>query len=102
MKQTAKYIARAVLFAALLVAILAALAPVFRPKYLTGGVPSTMEGDLDYLVWGDSEGWTAVAPMQLWRDHGFSGYTAAPSASVCRRITTIWRTSSPPGTRRSS
>lgn len=77
MKQTAKYIARAVLFAALLVAILAALAPVFRPKYLTGGVPSTMEGDLDYLVWGDSEGWTAVAPMQLWRDHGFSGYNCS-------------------------
>lgn len=83
MKKTAKRIVCAVLFAALLIGLMALLTPVFRPKHLTGDVPSTMQGDLDYLVWGDSEGWTAVAPMQLWRDHGFSGYNCS---SVGQRL----------------
>jgi hypothetical protein len=77
MKKTGRRIAKAVVFALLVALIMALLSPVFTPKHLTGGVPESMQGDLDYLVWGDSEGWTAISPMQLWRDQGFSGYNCS-------------------------
>ncbi len=77
MKQMWKHIAKTVAFALVFVFIVALLKPVFLPKTVTGGVPKALEGDLDYLVLGDSQAWASVSPMQLWRDHGFSGYNCA-------------------------
>lgn len=74
MKQVWKHIAKTVAFAFVLIFIVALLKPIFMPKNTTGGVPEALQGDLDYLVLGDSQAWSSVSPMQLWRDYGFSGY----------------------------
>lgn len=74
MKQMWKHIGKTVVFAFVLIFIVALLKPIFIPKTTTGGVPEALQGDLDYIVLGDSQAWSSVSPMQLWRDNGFSGY----------------------------
>ena len=46
------------------------------------GFLTERENSLDYLIIGDSETYSSMSPMQLWRDYGYTGY-------VCGTLTII-------------
>jgi len=71
---------RAAGFFLLLAAAVQLLSLVFTPKNQLGTVFDEPVNSLDYLVIGDSECYTSISPMELWRDDGFVGYNCGVSA----------------------
>lgn len=89
MKQFLKHSLRAVGFAAGLVVILFAMSFVMTPKDNTerAGVLSERaygflaepENSLDVLILGDSEGYRAFIPLQMWEEYGITSYVCNTS-----------------------
>jgi hypothetical protein len=71
---------RAIGFLALLTAVIQLLSPVFTPKNEPGSILDEPVNSLDYLVIGDSECYTSISPMELWKSCGFAGYDCGVSA----------------------
>jgi hypothetical protein len=79
-----KHVARSILFIALLLLQLFALSRGFAPKNkgkyegmqdpVANGILSEPAGTIDVLVLGDSESYTSVIPMKLWKEHGIASY----------------------------
>ncbi len=81
-----------VAFALIGVALVAALGPVFQPKNnsadagtinassnaFTGEKPNT----IDAVFIGDSETYTAISPMEMWKNHGLATYDCATSGQT--------------------
>ena len=65
---------KAFLFLAIAVGLMLALSPLLRPKQAEELEELEGLGQVDYLVMGDSEGWASLQPMEIWQDHGFTGY----------------------------
>lgn len=72
------------LFLAILMGLLAAGSRIVEPKNnekssgmrnaQATGFLTERENSLDYLIIGDSETYSSMSPMQLWRDYGYTGY----------------------------
>lgn len=74
MKPFVKNLMKGAAFLTGVVLILALLSPLFTPKASIGSIDDEPENTLDYIVIGDSEGFTSIAPMELWRSNGFAGF----------------------------
>lgn len=79
MKPNTKTI-RCIGFLVLLTAVVQLLSPVFTSKNELGSILDEPANSLDYLVIGDSECYTSISPMELWRNYGFAGYDCGVSA----------------------
>lgn len=85
-----KPIAALALTATLIVSALGILAPLFLPKNNEAsfgqldpeahGVLGEPRDTLDVLFLGDSEVYTSLSPIQMWREHGFASYDVSTSA----------------------
>lgn len=89
MKQFCKHTAQILCFVAGLLAIVIAIEPFLTPKDNTevAGVLSERaygfltepENSLDVLVFGDSEGYRAFIPLQIWEEYGITSYICCTS-----------------------
>ena len=78
------------LTATFIVSALGILAPLFLPKNNEAsfgqldpeahGVLGEPRDTLDVLFLGDSEVYTSLSPIQMWREHGFASYDVSTSA----------------------
>ena len=91
-----------------LAALLLAASWLFMPKnnhkafgftdeeMLAGGILGERENSINVLVVGDSEAYSAISPMQMWEEHGFTSYLCSTSAQPLYDSTVIcgrrWRT----------
>lgn len=70
-------------FLAILFVILSLLANVFTPKNTLGSIGDEPSHTLDYLAIGDSESFTSISPMELWKAYGYAGYNCGvPSQRI--------------------
>jgi hypothetical protein len=75
-----KQAVKAVAFIALLAVIIGVLSPVFTPANALGGISGEPDNSLDYLAIGDSECYTSVSPLDMWKDRGYAGYNCGVAA----------------------
>lgn len=71
---------RAVCFLIVLVLLISVLGTVFTPKNVLGTYADEPNYSLDYIAIGDSECYTGLYPMELWRNYGYAGYNCGLSA----------------------
>ena len=84
MQNTMKKFLGSLLFLAGLLGILALLSPIFLPKTNAKeagmrnasavGVFAEPKDTLDVLVFGDSETYSSISPMEIWESYGISSY----------------------------
>lgn len=88
-----------VAFAAIGVALVLALGPVFQPKgnsadagminassnAFTGEAPDT----IDAVFIGDSETYTSLSPMEMWKTHGLTTYNCSTSGQTLPYCSTL-------------
>lgn len=90
MKQFWKHALRVVVFVAGLIVILLAVSVVMTPKDNTEragilserayGFLAEPENSLDVLFLGDSEGYRAFVPLQMWEEYGFTSFVCNTSS----------------------
>ena len=90
MKQFWKHALRVVAFVAGLIVILLAVSVVMTPKNNTEragilserayGFLAEPENSLDVLFLGDSEGYRAFVPLQMWEEYGFTSFVCNTSS----------------------
>lgn len=81
---------KSVLFLGILAIMIVLLSLLFTPKNNTqeygmpeiraNGILSERKNSIDVLVIGDSESYTSVSPMEIWRDYGYSVYVMGSNA----------------------
>lgn len=91
MIKTKRAVALLVFFAGLL-GILLGLSALFQPKnnmsefgmeeVSANGILGERRDSVDLLVLGDSEAYSSVSPMELWRDRGYTGYVCGTSSQT--------------------
>ena len=89
MKRHIKTAARAALFLLLLSLLLATVSFIFSPKNdlkdfgmrdsAANAILGEKENTIDVLVLGDSEAYSSISPMDIWREYGITSYVCATS-----------------------
>lgn len=86
-------ILKAIAFLLILTIILVILSLLFSPKNNTkefgmydvnaNGVLGERDNTIDVLIVGDSEAYTSITPMEMWREYGFTSYVcSSPGQSL--------------------
>lgn len=88
----AKRIARCLVFLLGLTGLLVALSFVVEPKnnmsefgmeeVSANGILGEKDHSIDMLVLGDSESYSSIIPLQIWKDTGYTSYVAAPRTNT--------------------
>ena len=73
-------ILKSTVFLVILFVILSLLANVFTPKNTPASIGDEPANTLDYIVFGDSECYTSISPMELWKAYGYAGYNCGVSS----------------------
>ncbi|MEG0525023.1 MAG: hypothetical protein RR532_06525, partial [Erysipelothrix sp.] len=79
-----KNIMKFILFVSILAFILLVLSKGFSAKEISG-VASEQENSIDYFVLGDSEAYTSISPMEVWKEKGYTGFNLGSSAQTLQR-----------------
>lgn len=90
MKQIFSKVLKCVVFLLILLALMGLVSFGFAPKNNTpegdidnvkaNGILGEKSDSIDVLIVGDSESYTAVTPMQMWNEQGFTSYICGTSA----------------------
>lgn len=90
MSNTVKKISASVAFLLIFVILLLVSSYVFMPKNnlkefgmddtAANGILGEKSDTIDVLVLGDSEAYSSITPMQIWKDYGYTTYVCATSA----------------------
>ena len=85
-----KHILSSAAFLLILLVLLEAFSPVFRPKNNTveegtwdvqaDGILGEPENSIDVLFLGDSEAYCGIVPMEIWKDYGITSYLCSTPA----------------------
>lgn len=89
MRKSIKHVLKGAAFFLGLAVILAAVSGIFQPKNNTAedgmrevkanGILGEREHSVDVLVLGDSESFSAISPMNMWKEYGITAYVCGTS-----------------------
>lgn len=80
MKDKRLIVLKSTAFLIILSVILNLLSNVFTPKNMIGSIMDEPSNTLDYIAIGDSESFTSISPMELWKAYGYTGYNCGAKA----------------------
>ncbi|WP_159648316.1 hypothetical protein [Erysipelothrix aquatica] len=79
-----------VVFISILVLLLVVLSKSFVALEVSG-IKSEKKDTIDYLVLGDSEAYTSISPMEIWKKSGLKGYNLGVSSQTLQKGSTVYR-----------